>query len=178
MAEAEVGDDVFGKDPSVRDLERSTAELLGKEAALFVPSGTMGNELAVRMHTTSGDEIVVEDGAHVLNHEAGAPAALSGVTCHLVQGRRGIFTAADLLAILRPPDVHHCPTKLVCIENTHNERSGSVSPLVTLAELSAAARGGGLAVHMDGARLWNAAAASGVSEAQYAAHCDTISVCY
>jgi threonine aldolase len=178
MAEAEVGDDVFGEDPSVRELERSTAELLGKEAALFVPSGTMGNELAVRMHTTSGDEIVVEAGAHVFNHEAGAPAALSGVTCRLIQGRRGIFTAADLLAILRPPDVHLCPTKLVCIENTHNEGSGSVWPLVTLAELSAAARGRGLAIHIDGARLWNAAAASGVSEAQYAAHCDTISVCY
>jgi len=178
MADAEVGDDVFGEDPTVAELERTTAELLGKEAALFVPSGTMSNELAVRMQTTSGDEILVEAAAHIFNHEAGAPAVLSGVTCRLIHGQRGIFTAADLLNKLRPPDVHHCPTKLVCVENTHNEGSGSVWPLATLAELSAAALSNGLAVHMDGARLWNAAAAGGATEAQYARHCDTISVCY
>jgi len=100
------------------------------------------------------------------------------VTCNLIQGQRGIFTAADLLAKLRPPDVHHSPTKLVCVENTHNEGSGSVWPLATLAELSAVAKKNGLAVHMDGARLWNAAATGNATEAQYAQHCDTISVCY
>ena len=178
MADAEVGDDVFGEDPTVAELERATAELLGKEAALFVPSGTMGNELAVRLQTTSGDEIVAEASSHIPNHEAGAPAALSGVTCKAIVGRRGIFAAADLLAALRPPDVHHCPTRLVCVENSHNEGSGSTWPLATLAELSEAARSCGLAMHMDGARLWNASAASGIAESKFAAHCDTISVCY
>jgi threonine aldolase len=178
MAAAPVGDDVFGEDPTVNELERATAELLGKEAALFVPSGTMGNELAIRLQTTSGDEIITEAGAHIANHETGAPAVLSGVTCRLITGRRGIFTAADVLAVLRPPDTHHCPTTLVCIENSHNEGGGAVWPLATLAELSAAAKSRGLAVHMDGARLWNAAAASGISEAQFAFHCDTVNVCF
>ncbi len=178
MADAEVGDDVFGEDPTVVELERTTAQLLGKEAALFVPSGTMSNELAVRLQTTSGDEILVEANAHIIHHEAGAPAAMCGVTCSLIHGQRGIFTVADLLAKLRPPDVHHCPTKLVCVENTHNEGSGSVWPLATLAELSAAAKKNGLAVHMDGARLWNAAATGNATEAQYAQHCDTLSVCF
>src|SRR5215469_3044881 len=115
MAEAEVGDDVFGEDPTVKKLEQETAELLGKEAALFVPSGTMGNELAVRLHATSGDEIIVDAGSHIVNHETGAPAALNGVTCRLLHGRRGIFAAADMLALLRPSDVHNAPTKLVCV---------------------------------------------------------------
>src|ERR1700722_4064558 len=178
MAEAEVGDDVFGEDPTVAELERQTAELLAKEAALFVPSGTMGNELAVRLHTNSGDEILLEAGAHIFNYEAGGVAALSGVTCRLIQGKRGIFSAADVLAALRPADVHHSPIKLVCVENTHNVGAGSVWPISALAEVSAAARSRGLAVHMDGARLWNAAVASGIPESQFASHCDSISVCF
>jgi threonine aldolase len=178
MAEAQVGDDVFEEDPTVKELQEETAKLLGKEGALFVPSGTMGNELAIRLQTTGGDEIFVEAQAHIAHHEAGAPAALSGVTCRLIQGKQGIFTGADLLARLRPANVHHCPATLVCVENSHNEGSGSVWPLATLAELSAAARSRGLAVHMDGARLWNASAAGGASESQFASHCDTVSVCY
>ena len=179
MAEAEVGDDVLGEDPTVAALERETAELLGKEAALFVPSGTMGNELAVRLHTQSGDEILLEAGAHIFNYEAGAAAALAGVTCRLIQGRRGIFGPAEMSAALRPSDVHHSPAKLVCVENSNNVGGGSVWPLAALGELAAAARARGLAVHMDGARLWNAAVAEGgASEKAYAAHCDTISVCY
>lgn len=179
MAEAEVGDDVLGEDPTVAALERETAELLGKEGALFVPSGTMGNELAVRLHTQGGDEILIEAGAHIFNYEAGAAAALSGVTCRLIQGRRGIFGPAEMYAAIRPADVHHSPAKLVCVENTNNVGGGSVWPLAALAELSAAARSRGLAVHMDGARLWNAAVAEGgASEKAYAAHCDTVSVCY
>ena len=178
MAEAEVGDDVFGEDPTVRQLEQETAQLLGKEAALFVPSGTMGNELAVRLHTTSGDEIIVDAGSHIVNHETGGPAALSGVTCRLIQGRRGIFAVADMLALLRPSDVHNAPTKLVCVENSHNEGGGAVWPLATLTEVAAKARERGLAVHMDGARLWNAAVAGGISEKQFAQDCDSISVCF
>ena len=178
MAEAEVGDDVFGEDPTVTALEHHTAELLGKEAALFVPSGTMGNELAVRLHTQSGDEILLEAGAHIFNYEAGGVAALSGVTCRLIQGQRGIFGAGDVLAALRPADVHHSPVKLVCVENTNNVGGGSIWPISALAEVSAVARSHGLAVHMDGARLWNAAVASGIPEREFASHCDSISVCF
>ena len=178
IAEAEVGDDVFGEDPTVNELERVTAELLGKEAAVFVPSGTMANQLAVRAQTRPGDEIVLEAGAHVFNKEAGAAAALSGVTCRPIVGRRGIFTAADLLKALRPADVHHAPVRLVCVENTHNEGGGAVWPLETLEDLAGAAHAHGISVHMDGARLWNASVASGVPESRHAALCDSVSVCY
>lgn len=178
IAEAEVGDDVFGDDPTVNELERATAELLGKEAALFVPSGTMANQLAIRVHTRHGDEVLLERGAHIFNAEAGAAAALAGVTCRTIDGRRGIFSADDLLGVLTSPDVHHAPQRLVCVENTHNVGGGSVWPLGILAELAATAHDRGLTVHMDGARLWNATAATGTPERGYAAHCDTISVCY
>jgi threonine aldolase len=178
IAEAEVGDDVFGEDPTVNALERATAELLGKEAAMFVASGTMANQLAVRLHTQPGDEALMETGAHVFGKEAGAAAALSGVTCRLIEGRRGIFTAGDLIAALRPLDIHHAPTRLVCVENTHNVGGGSVWPLATLAELSAAVRSRGLKLHMDGARLWNASIASGIAERAYAEHCDSVAVCF
>jgi threonine aldolase len=120
----------------------------------------------------------LEAGAHIFNYEAGGVAALSGVTCRLIQGQRGIFSAADVLAALRPADVHHSPVKLVCIENTHNVGAGSVWPMAALSEVSVAARSHGLAVHMDGARLWNAAVASGIPESQFASHCDSISVCF
>src|SRR3954470_8908392 len=120
MYEAEVGDDVFGEDPTVNELERLTADLLGKEAAMFVPSGTMSNQLAVRLHTRPGDEVLLEAGSHLYGKEAGAAAALSGVTCRLIPGRRGVFTAVDLLGHVRPADVHHAPARLVCVENTHN----------------------------------------------------------
>ncbi len=178
MAEAPVGDDVFGEDPTVGELQQATAALLGKEAALFVPSGTMGNELAIALQTRRGDEILVEEGAHIFGAEAGAPALLSGVMCRMIRGQRGIFTAADLRKNLTSIDVHHCPQTVVCVENTNNSGGGSVWPLATLAELAAEAHQGGMKVHMDGARLWNAAVASGISEAQYAGHCDTISVCF
>jgi threonine aldolase len=178
MAEAEVGDDVFGEDPTINQLERETADLLGKEAALFVPSGTMANQLAVRLHTQPGDEVILEAGAHVLENEAGGAAAISGVTCRTLVGARGIFTGDQLLASLRPDNVHYAPTRLVCIENTNNVGGGSVWPTETLAELAEAAHGRGLRVHMDGARLWNAAVAAGIPEREFARHCDTVSVCY
>jgi threonine aldolase len=178
MAEAEVGDDVFGEDPTVHRLEARTAEILGKEAALFVPSGTMGNQLALRAHTEPGDEVLVEANAHVYYYEAGGPAALSGVMCRCLAGQRGLFGAADVEAALRPPDAHFPPTRLVCLENTHNRGGGSVWPLRQMAEVSAAAHRHGLRVHLDGARLWNAALAAGVSERDYAALCDSVNVCF
>ena len=178
MADAEVGDDVFGEDLTVKLLEQRTAEILGKEAALFVPSGTMANQLAVRSHTEPGDEVVVEASAHIYYYEAGAPAALSGVLCRCLAGRRGIFTAADVEAALRPPDAHFAPTRLVCVENTHNRGGGSIWPLERIAEVAAVARQHHLRMHLDGARLWNAAVATGIPERDYATHFDSVNVCF
>jgi threonine aldolase len=178
MAEAAVGDDVFGEDPTVNELEAQTAAVLGKEAALFVPSGTMANQIAVRTHTEHGDEIVVESSAHIYYYEAGGPAALSGVMCRCVTGRRGIFSGADLEAVLRPPDHHFAPTRLVCIENTHNRGGGSVWRPDQIADVAAVAKRRGLRLHMDGARLWNAAVATGVPERDFAAPFDSVSVCF
>src|SRR5215469_13739227 len=119
MAKAEVGDDVFGDDPTVKELESETAALLGKEAALFTASGTMANQLAVRSHTEPGDEILVEANAHIYYYEGGGPAALSGVMCRCLDGQRGVFTAITVETSLRPADPHFARTRLVCVENTH-----------------------------------------------------------
>lgn len=178
MAEAEVGDDVFGEDPTVNELERRTAEILGAEAALFVCSGTMANQLAIRAHTQAGDEVLLDAQAHISQYEAGAPAALSGVTCRFLEGRRGIFTADDVTAALRRPDVHRPPTRLICLENTHNLGGGSIWPIEQIAEISTVARDAGLKMHLDGARLWNASIASGIPERDYAEHFDSVSVCF
>ncbi len=178
MAGAEVGDDVFGDDPTVKRLEACVAEMLGKEAALFAPSGTMANQLAVRAHTESGDEILIDANAHIYYYEAGGPAALSGVSCRCLNGVRGIFTAADVEAALRPPDQHFPPTKLVCLENTHNRGGGTIWPLERIREVADLARRQGLAMHLDGARIWNASVATGIAERDYAAHFASVSVCF
>lgn len=178
MAEAVVGDDVLGDDPTVQALEARTAEILGKEAAVYMPSGTMTNQVAVRVHTEHADEIILEENAHIYYYEAGGPAALSGVMCRLVRGDRGIFTAETLLHAIRPRNLHFPRTKLVCLENTHNRGGGSVWPRALIAEIEKAARDHDLALHLDGARLWNAAIATGVSERDYAGHFDSVSVCF
>lgn len=178
MARAEVGDDVFGDDPTVKALESRTAELLGKEEALFVPSGTMANQLAIRGHTEPGDEILVEANAHLYYYEGGAPAALSGVMCRCINGQRGIFTGADVEAALRPADQHFPRTRLVCLENTHNRGGGKIWSIGQVQEVAAAARKHGLQLHLDGARLWNASMAAGIPERDYAAYFDTVSVCF
>lgn len=178
MARAEVGDDVFGDDPTVLELESEIATLLGKEAALFTASGTMANQLAVRSHTEPGDEILVDGNAHVYYYEGGGPAALSGVMCRCLNGQRGIFTGSDIEAALRPSDPHFPRTRLVCVENTHNRGGGKIWPMETLQEVANAARKHQLQLHLDGARLWNAAVATGVSEREYCACFDTVSVCF
>jgi threonine aldolase len=178
MARAEVGDDVFGDDPTVKELESETAALLGKEAALFTPSGTMANQLAIRSHTEPGDEILVEGNAHIYYYEAGGPAALSGVMCRCLDGRRGVFTAADLEAALRPADQHFARTRLVCIENTHNRGGGKIWSIEQVRQVASAARKHNLQLHLDGARLWNASIATGTAEREYAAMFDTVSVCF
>ena len=166
MAEAPVGDDVLGDDPTVQALEARSAEILGLEAAVYMPSGTMTNQVAIRTHTEPGDEIIVEANAHAYFYEAGGPAALSGVMCRLIEGERGIFTAAQVRAVLRPRNLHFPVTKLVCVENTHNRGGGSVWPLETIAEVAEVAREAGLRMHLDGARLWNATVATGIPERQ------------
>jgi threonine aldolase len=181
MAEAPVGDDVFGDDPTVNLLEQETADLLGKEAALFVPSGTMANQLAVRSHCNGGDELLMEARSHVFLYEAGAPAALHGVTCRALPvgpEARGIFGPEHILQAMRAVDDHYSPTRLIWIENTHNVGGGNVWPVKQVAAVAEMARSKGLALHMDGARLWNAAIAAGVPEREYARHCDTVSVCF
>ena len=178
MAEARVGDDVLGDDPTVKALEERTAELLGAEAALYMASGTMSNQVAIRAHTEPGDEILVDANAHCTWYEAGGPAALSGVSCHPLPGVRGIYSAGDVLAALRPANVHYPVTKLLCIENTHNRGGGSVWPIERIDEVARAACEHGLRMHLDGARLWNASAATGIAERRYAACFDSISVCF
>jgi len=178
MAQAPVGDDVFGDDPTVNALEERVAEILGKEAAVFMPSGTMTNQVAVRTHTEPGDEILLDENAHVYFYEGGAPAAISGVMCRLIQGKRGVFGAEEMEAMMRQVNMHFPRTKLVCVENTTNRGSGKVWPLEKLAEVEQSARQHGLKMHLDGARLWNAAVALQVPEAEIARYFDSVSVCF
>ncbi len=149
IAHAHVGDDVMGEDPTVNQLELRTAEILGKEAALFVSSGTMANQIALRVQTQPGDEIFIEPDSHMCFYEVGAPAAISGVSCRFVNGSRGIFTADALKAVIRPSDVHFPDPKLVCLENTHNRGGGSIWPLDQIAEVAAVARDAGMKKQLD-----------------------------
>lgn len=178
MAEAKVGDDVFEDDPTVRDLEGATAEILGKEAAVFVPSGTMANQLAIRCHTQPGDEILLDANAHVYWYEAGASAALSGVICRVLPGKRGIFSVEDVQFALRPIDIHFPPTRLLCVENTHNRGGGAIWPLEQIQQVCRVAQNVGIQTHLDGARLWNASVATGIPESEYAKTFDSVSVCF
>jgi threonine aldolase len=178
MAAAEVGDDVYGEDPSVIRLEQEVAALLGKEAAIWVPSGVMANQLALGSLAGMGEEIVCERTSHVVHYEGGAISALWGAQSLVIDGPSGIFTADALRAVLRHgDDVHYPRQRAVAVENTHNRGGGSIWPLAQLQEVSALAREHGLAVHLDGARLWNAHVASGVPLREYAACADTVAVC-
>ncbi len=178
MAGAPVGDDVLGDDPTVHELERRTAEILGMEAAVYMPSGTMTNQVALRTHTEPGDEVLLDAEAHIYYYEGGAPAALSGLMCRLLPGARGVFTPDDLHAAVRARNVHFPRARLVCLENTHNRGGGSVWPVSQVAAVASAAREHELRMHLDGARLWNACVATGVAEREYARHFDSVSVCF
>ncbi len=177
MARAEVGDDVFGEDPSVRALEAEVAGLTGKEAALFVTSGTMGNQLAIAVHTRPGDEVIVGEGAHVVFYECGAGPALSGVQ-FAIAGSGGLFDADAMEERIQPSAYWSPRTSLVCVENTHNRAGGRVFPQRDAVAVAERARSRGLAVHLDGARIWNASAATGLSIAELTAPFDTVSVCF
>ncbi|MEO1636343.1 MAG: low-specificity L-threonine aldolase [Cyanobacteria bacterium J06631_9] len=178
MMQAPVGDDVMGDDPTVNELEAYVADLLGKEAAVYMPSGTMTNQVALRSHTQPGDEIVLEAEAHIYYYEGGGPAALSGVSCRLLPSDGGVFSAAAVEQTLRPQDPHFPKTRLVCVENTHNRSGGRIFPLKTIREIARVCQQKSLKLHMDGARFWNACIATGISEADYARPFDTLSVCF
>jgi threonine aldolase len=175
---AEVGDDVFGEDPTVNRLQERVAALLGKEAALFVPSGTQSNQICVKVHTQPGDELICETSCHIYKYEAGAPAIISGVTCRTVDGDCGILDLSQIEQLIKPPDDHLVHTRLVALENTHNRGGGKVYPLEKIQAISNWAHGNGLAMHLDGARLWNAVVASGTSAADWARPFDSVSVCF
>ena len=178
MAEAEVGDDVYGEDPTVIALERRTAELLGKEAALFVPSGTMANQIAVGIHCSPGDELICGATSHVYVWEGGGIARLSGVTARPIDVPGQLLTIADLAGKIRPDDGHYARTRLVCLENTHNRGGGRVHPIGDVAAIAGWAKSNGLAMHLDGARLMNAVVASGIAAKEWAGHFDTVSICF
>ncbi len=177
MMEAQVGDDVFGEDPTINALQEKAANLLGKEAALFVASGTMGNQLSIKAHTQPGDEVIIEAGAHAMNFEGGAGAVLSSVQFFGIPGNRGVFDAEQVEAAIRVDDVHFPVSRLIVIENTHNRGGGSIFPLKNILRIREVADRRGLRMHMDGARLWNACVASGISPREYAAPFDSVSVC-
>ncbi len=176
MATAEVGDDVYGEDPTVNRLQARVAERLGKQAALFTPSGVMANQLALAVHTRPGDEVIVERQSHIFNYESGAPAVLSGVQLHVVDGAGGLLAPAQVEAALRPGHYWDTPSRLLCLENTVNKAGGVVYPLQRIRAIAEVARAHGLRLHLDGARLWNASAASGTSVEDLAAPFDTVFV--
>jgi len=179
MAEAEVGDDVFGDDPTLRRLEERVAALTGKEAALYVVSGTMGNQLAIRSQTRHGDEILLDKRCHIYDYECGAASSISGVQTYTIETDRGRFDpAAITLRAARGENDHYPPPTLLCLENTHHRSGGAVVPLESMQAAAQAARAKGLRVHLDGARLWNASVATGIPIAKYAAVADSVQMCF
>jgi threonine aldolase len=178
MADAVVGDDVFGEDPTANRLHERVAELLGKEAALFVPSGTMGNQICIAAQTRPGDEVLLDENAHILNYEGGAPALLAGVQLRALSGNRGRLNAAQIAGAIRGGASHLAPTTMVALENTHNRASGTVYDLDELDKIRELTRKQNLILHMDGARIWNAAVASKCKESDIAQYADSLSVCF
>ena len=178
MYDAEVGDDVYKEDPTVNKLEEYAAELLGKKAALFVTSGVMGNQICLNVLTNPGDEVICERDAHIFNYESGSPAALSGIQLHPVEGKMGVISPEQVEPIIRPTSAYYMPrTKVIEDENTHNRASGAIWPIENIVSLKDLAKKYNLFYHLDGARIWNASVATGISVKEYASHFDTISCC-
>ncbi|MGD1045564.1 MAG: low-specificity L-threonine aldolase [Bacteroidota bacterium] len=178
MLTAEVGDDVYGEDPTVNRLQERVAEILGKEAALFVPSGVMANQLALKVHTQPGDEAIVESESHIFNYETAGAAFLSNVQLCTVKGNKGILKAEQIAQAIRSAVYYNPKTSLICLENTHNKAGGTIYPLEEIQKIHNLARTRNLALHLDGARLWNASIATGIAPKEYARYFDTVSVCF
>ncbi len=177
MASAEVGDDVYSEDPTINRLERAAAEIFEREAAIFVPTGTMGNQIAIRLHTQHGQEVLCEARSHILDWEMAMTAAFSGCQARTVAAPRGILTWPLLQPAIAPEIYYRAPTALICLENTHNMAGGTVTPLPILEEIWAGARTAGLPVHLDGARVFNAAAALNLPVAELTRGFDTVMFC-
>lgn len=177
MTKAPLGDDVLGDEPTVAELERLTTEMTGMEAALFVPSGTMGNQIAIATHTKPGDAIIVEEEAHVIYYEVGAPAIFANVLTWTLPSDRGVMDPATIEKRVTSANLHTPGTSLLCIENTHNRAGGTIIPLDTLAEYRRISDKHDMKLHMDGARVFNAAVALGVPVKEITKHVDTVSVC-
>jgi threonine aldolase len=178
MALAPVGDDVYGEDPTVNELQEKVAALLGKEKALYVTSGCMGNQLSIKVHTQPGDEVIVEQESHIFNYETAAPAMISNVQLMTIPGRHGIMTAGQIKQAIRSREYYMPPTRLVCLENTHNRAGGTVYPIEEISQIHDLVRSEGLLLHLDGARLWNACAVTGISPEEYARYFDSVTVCF
>jgi threonine aldolase len=178
MYDAEVGDDVFKEDPTVNALEEYAADLLGKEASLFVSSGVMGNQICLNVLTNPGDEVICERDAHIFNYESGSPAALSGIQLFPVEGKMGVITSDQVEQIIRPVSAYYMPrTKVIEVENTHNRGGGTIWPIEKIVSLKILAKKYNLYCHLDGARIWNASVATGISVKEYASHFDSVSCC-
>jgi threonine aldolase len=174
---AEVGDDVYGEDPTVNKLEEVAADILGKEAALFVTSGTQGNQIAVLTHCRPGNEIILEAESHIFYYEAGAVSALAGVQSRTISGVRGAIDPKDLVEAIRGDDIHFPETGLICLENTHNRAGGAIIPLEKMKEIYGIAKGNNVPLHIDGARIFNAATGLGVPVSEITRYCDTVQLC-
>ncbi len=175
---SKLGDDVFGEDQLTAEFECEVAELLGKDAALFVPSGTMANQLALRVSTRDGDEVILESGAHIFHYETAAPAVLSRVQLRPIEGQDGVLSLDHIRDAVRPTADWYPRTSLVCLENTHNRAGGTIYPIEEVERISQYCKSQNLRLHLDGARLWNACVATGLKPKDYAQHFDTISVCF
>ncbi|MBI4726269.1 low-specificity L-threonine aldolase [candidate division TA06 bacterium] len=178
MFNAPLGDDVFGDDPTVNQLQAETARLLGKQAGLFVPSGTMGNQIALKTLTNHGDEVILDYESHIFRYEVAGAAVISGLQFNAITGSGGIMTSEQVANAIRPADIHQPATALVCLENTHNRAGGVVYPLAEIKKISALCKKHKIKMHLDGARLWNAAIASGISLKEYSGYFDSVMVCF
>lgn len=178
MMEAPLGDDVYGEDPTVNRLEEMVADLLGKERALFVPTGVMGNQLCLKAHSQPGDEVILGRNSHIFNYETGAPALLSGLQVHTIPEDRGMLIEDEVRAAIRERAYYLAPTRIIAQEETHNKEGGRIVPIEHLARISEIAHESGIASHLDGARIWNAVAETGVEARTFASTFDTVSVCF
>ena len=178
MYDAELGDDVYKEDPTTNELERYAAELLGKEAALFVPSGVMGNQICLNVLTQPMDEVICEKDAHIFQYESGSPAALSGIQLCQVEGKRGVFTPEQIEPLIRPTSAYYMArSKVIEIENTHNRAGGTINPIENIAALQKLAKKYNLSFHLDGARIWNASVETGIKPNEYTSYFDSVSCC-